>query len=176
MATLIVRFKGADGSWKRCPAAYGGNGRVRSGFAVVNGNPQQVKQFTYQVRHCDHRKLKYTQAGKNAADAEATRKRIENEISATAVAENAGLKVEKPTERRTLARTAAEYIPTPNSAVPRRPRSRPGVFQRNSFGRSGKPTSTRLHVMTSSGFTARSGCAAALTGPWPTNINGSRPG
>ncbi len=109
-ATLIVRFKAADGIWKRCPAAYGGNGRVKPGYAVVNGKPLQVEDYQYQIRHYDHRKLTYQNAGKNASDAEALRQRIERQISATAIAEDAGLKVELPTEHRTLAKSAAAYI------------------------------------------------------------------
>ena len=109
-ATLIIRFKAADGAWKRAPAASGANGRIRPGYALVNGKAERVNDYNYQVRFFERRKLKYEPAGKNAADAEALRRRIEQQTTVRAEALKVGVKVEVEQTRKTLAQTAASYI------------------------------------------------------------------
>ncbi len=52
----------------------------------------------------------YTPAGKNAADADAQRVRLEKESTAKVVAEDAGLQIVTEEERKTLKATAAAYI------------------------------------------------------------------
>jgi hypothetical protein len=108
-ALLIIRFK-ASGSWHRAPVAKAANGRIRPGFAVVNGQPVQADQFVYQVRYYENRKLKYRNAGKNASEAETLRRRIETRTTAKADAIQAGLKVEADEDRRTISGSAAAYI------------------------------------------------------------------
>lgn len=88
----------------------GANGRVRPGYALVNGKPEQVKDYLYQIRYYDKRKLKYESAGRNAGDAETQRRRIELQSTVRADAIKVGLKVEGEQDRRTLRETAAAYI------------------------------------------------------------------
>lgn len=109
-ATLIIRFKTADGTWKRAPAASGANGRIRPGYALVKGKAERVNDFNYQVRFFEKRRLKYESAGKNAADAEALRRRIEQQTTVRAEALKVGVRVEAEQTRRTLVRSAASYI------------------------------------------------------------------
>ena len=109
-ATLIVRYKSADGTWKRALAVRGANGRIRPGYALVNGRPEQQKDFLYQVRYYERRKLRYKSAGRNASDAEALRIKFENQATVRAEAARAGLKVEPEEKRPTLQATAAAYI------------------------------------------------------------------
>ena len=110
-ATVIIRFRAADGTWKRGAAPRGANGRIKPGFAKTGGKVQQVEQYQYQVRFYEQRKLRYETVGTNAADAEDRRRVIETQYSAKAVAEAAGLKVEPidPKEQ-TLAQSAQAYI------------------------------------------------------------------
>jgi integrase len=107
--TLMLRYKAPDG-WKRIPALYGGNGRIKPGWGVLDGEPVVVGQYRYEVRFYEDRKVRYTAVGRDANKAETERRRIEAQRSAMAVAVEAGLKIEEQTERRKLAATAAEYI------------------------------------------------------------------
>lgn len=109
-ATLIIRFKTSDGTWKRALAASGANGRIRPGYALVNGKAERVNDFNYQVRFFEKRRLKYQSAGKNAADAEALRRRIEQQTTVRAEALKVGVKIEAEQTRKTLVRSAASYI------------------------------------------------------------------
>ncbi len=110
-ATVIIRFRAPDGTWKRGVAPRGANGRIKPGFARISGKVKGVKKYQYQVRFYEQRRLRYETVGTNAADAEDRRKVIETQYSAKAVAESAGLKVEPidPKEQ-TLAQTAQAYI------------------------------------------------------------------
>ena len=110
-ATVIIRFRTPNGTWKRGTAPRGANGRIKPGFAKIGGKAQFVDQYQYQVRFYEQRKLRYETVGTNAADAEDRRRVIEAQYSAKAVAESAGLKVEPidPKEQ-TLAQTAQAYI------------------------------------------------------------------
>lgn len=108
-ATLIIRYKAADG-WKRAEAARSANGRIRPGYAVIDGTSKQVADYRYQVRYYDDRKVKYIPAGRDANKAETLRRQTEQRESVKAEAERVGVKVEADQTRSTLAGTAAEYI------------------------------------------------------------------
>lgn len=86
---LMVRYKDSDG-WHRAPAVYARNRRVRSGFALIEGIPAAVADFAYEIRYYKDRKPKYKAAGHNAADAEAQRKQLQDELEAKAVSESVG--------------------------------------------------------------------------------------
>jgi len=110
-ATVIIRFRAPDGTWKRATAPHGADGRIKPGFARVNGKVQEVRQYQYQVRYYEQRKLRYEAVGTNAADAEDRRRIIQMQTSAKAVAEAAGLRVEPIEEKeRTLSQSAQAYI------------------------------------------------------------------
>lgn len=108
--TLIIRYKDADGVWQRSPAARGMNGRVKPGHALVDGKAMPVSQGLYQIRYFKDRKLKYVSAGRNAAEADAQRARIERQTAVRAAAADAGLVVEPDEDRKTLSSSAADYI------------------------------------------------------------------
>jgi integrase len=109
-ATLIIRYKHADGTWKRAVAAYSANGRVKPGHALIQGRAKQVEEYQYQVRYYENRAVKYVAAGTSAPDAETQRRKIEQQTSVLAEARKAGIKVELDPERKSLAKSAAEYI------------------------------------------------------------------
>lgn len=108
--TLIIRFRAADGTWKRASVPRGGNGRVKPKAALIAGKAVEVEDFTYLLRHYEGRKLKYTPAGTNAADADAQRARLAKKLDAKIVASDAGLRVEIEEERKALRTTAKAYI------------------------------------------------------------------
>ena len=110
IASVIVRFKTPRGEWKRAAAVRGANGRLRPGYALIDGKPQQVGEHYYQVRYTENRQPKFTPAIQRASDADAQRDRIEKQATAKVVAEDAGLKLAAEETRKTLAGTAASYI------------------------------------------------------------------
>jgi len=109
-ATLIIRYKDANGTWQRAAAVRGANGRIRPGYASIDGKEVPVKKHQYYVRFYEHRRLRYKLAGTRAAEAEALRDRIEKQHSVKAAAKAAGVRVETEEERKTLSATAAAYI------------------------------------------------------------------
>jgi integrase len=108
----MVRYRGADGKWRRAPAARGGNGRIIPGGIVLHGrNTLAPASYTYELRLYENRQAKYLPAGENAADAEAARLRLQRQRVARTQAEDAGLKVEPDASARaTLAASAFAYI------------------------------------------------------------------
>jgi integrase len=107
---LMIRYKAEDGSWKRAHPARAANGRLRNGTAMIGGVPTPVEQFCYQVRHYEDRKTKWTTVGANAADAEAQRLTIQQQVSIRAAAPEANMVVVEGPQRRTLKETAAEFV------------------------------------------------------------------
>src|ERR1035441_6367020 len=107
---LMIRYKAEDGSWKRAHPARAANGRLRNGTAMIGVVPTPVEQFCYQVRHYEDRKTKWTTVGTNAADAEAQRLTVQQQVSIRAAAPEANMVVVEGPVRRTLKETAAEYI------------------------------------------------------------------
>ena len=107
---LMIRYKAEDGFWKRAHPARAGNGRLRNGVVMIGGKPTPVEQFCYQVRHYVDRKTVWTTVGVKASDAEAQRLTIGKQIKIRADAPVANMVVVEGPERRTLRKTAAEYI------------------------------------------------------------------
>ena len=69
-----------------------------------------VTDGVYEIRFYEDRRVKYTSAGKNAADADAQCARQAQTTSATLAAEDAGLQIVVTEERKTLRGSAAAYI------------------------------------------------------------------
>lgn len=108
--TLMIRFKDADGKWKRREAARGANGRVKPGHALVDGRAMAVQDGAYELRHIINRQPAYTPAGKRAADADAQRVRLEKTSAAIEAAKGTDVQVIALPGRKTLKETAAAYI------------------------------------------------------------------
>ena len=70
-ATLIVRYKDPEGTWRRAIAAHAANGCVKPGHALIDGRVRQVQDYQYQVRYYENRRAKYVSAGTSAAEAAA---------------------------------------------------------------------------------------------------------
>ena len=54
--------------WKRYPAAIGRNGRIRPEFVVIDGQQVHCPAGHYELRYYEGRKLRYENAGDNAAE------------------------------------------------------------------------------------------------------------
>ncbi len=76
--TLMLRFKDADGKWKRRPVARGANGRVKPGHVLIDGKPVTVRDGAYVIRQIVNRQPVYLPAGKQAAVAGARRQKLED--------------------------------------------------------------------------------------------------
>ena len=111
-ATVIIRFKTTDGTWKRATAARGANGRIRPGYALVDGEQVKVSdEHRYQVRYYDRRELKYQSVDGGSSIADTVARQIEQRMTALSVAREANLQVvEEDNGRKTLAKSAKEYV------------------------------------------------------------------
>jgi len=107
--TLLLRVK-HRGKWKRLPAAYGRNGRIRPGYAQVGEAQISFDNPAYEIRLYRNRQPKYIPAGRDASDAEVERIRQEKLSSARAKAADAGLRVQEEEQRKRLRTLAADYI------------------------------------------------------------------
>ena len=110
IVTLRVKV---DGKWRRLPAAYGGNGRIRPGYAQVGAQQVEFASPAYELRLYEDRQAKYIPFKSGATEADAERKKLEKSPSKTAAksaAESAGGTFVDKDDRKTLAKTAAAYI------------------------------------------------------------------
>ncbi len=110
IVTLRVKV---DGKWRRLPAAYGGNGRIRPGYAQVGDQQVEFADPAYELRLYEERQAKYIPFKSGATDADAERKKLVKSPSKTAAknaAESAGGTFVDKEDRQTLAKTAAAYI------------------------------------------------------------------
>jgi|CZKZ01.1.fsa_nt_gi integrase len=108
--TLMIRYKDADGKWKRKPVARGANGRVKPDHAQIDGKAVAVKGGAYELRRIVVRQPVYVPAGKRAADADAQRARLERTTAAIEAAKGTDVQVIAIPGRKTLKETAAAYI------------------------------------------------------------------
>lgn len=108
--TLIFNCKTEKG-WRRYPAAYGKNGRVRPGWVMIGEEPEYFEQGRYELRLFEGSKLVYRPAGETAAAAQAARDLLERKLEAKISAAAAGILLPaEETDRATLARKAREFV------------------------------------------------------------------
>jgi hypothetical protein len=81
---VMLRVK-VDGKWKCLLAAYGRNGRIRPGCAQSGDRLAEFTDPAYELRLYEGRQPKYIPVGRNATDADAKRKKLEESPSKTAV-------------------------------------------------------------------------------------------
>src|ERR1700679_1576763 len=81
IVTLRVKV---DGKWRRLPAAYGGGGRIRPGYAQVGKEQVEFADPAYELRLYEDRQAKYIPIKSGASDADAERKKREKNSSKTA--------------------------------------------------------------------------------------------
>src|ERR1035438_7693734 len=107
--TLMLRIK-LDRGWARFAAIYGKNGRVKPGLVIIDGKEVQFLKVAYEIRYYVGGKPKYLPAGRSSSDAEDLRKRFAAQLTARAIANAAGLKVEVEPSRKTIKQARIDYI------------------------------------------------------------------
>lgn len=107
----IVRICKTEKGWRRYPAAFGKNGRIRPGWVMVGGEAKHYEQGRYELRLYEGSKIVYVLAGQNPAEALAAQKRMEHKLAAKASAQAAGMLLppEEP-GRVSLTAKAREFI------------------------------------------------------------------
>lgn len=108
--TLVRNCKTEKG-WRRYPAAFGKNGRVRPGWVMVGDDPEYFEQGRYELRFFEGSRLVYRPAGESPAEALAARDRQERKLAARISAAEAGILLpEEETDRISLVRKAHEFV------------------------------------------------------------------
>lgn len=108
-ATLLWYCRTPRG-WRRFPAVFGRNGRVRHSFVIDKGREVSYPEGRYEVLVYEGRKAVYKRAGENAADALAARDREANLLIARDTAAAAGAKIVEEEQRKYIRRQAVLYI------------------------------------------------------------------
>lgn len=109
-ATLMIRYRDYTGTWRRALAATAKNGRIRAGYALVDGQPIKCEKYTYHVRYYVNGQAAYESVGTNATEAEAKRRLLQQQRRIKSEAQVANLTVVEAPERKTLKGTADDYI------------------------------------------------------------------
>lgn len=100
--TLMLVCKTSAG-WRRHPAAFGKNGRIRPGYADAHGEQLPFPGSRYELRFYVGRKVSYKAVGSNAQDALAARDKQEGLMVARDAARASGaVLVEAETARKNL--------------------------------------------------------------------------
>lgn len=106
--TVVLRVKDEEGKWKRYPAAYGKNGRIRPGYAQVGDEQLEFGMPVYEIRHYVDRAVKYipvldahdSSRRGTASDAEAKRRVLEEQSRVKNAAADAGLVIQEEEPQR----------------------------------------------------------------------------
>jgi integrase len=105
--SLIYLCK-TDTGWKRYPAVYGGNGRVRPGVVMVDGKERQFPTGRYQLRTYQGSRMVYEDAGA-AADAPTNLKATQNKLITKSSAKVSGDKIQEEPDRLNLRRELIKF-------------------------------------------------------------------
>jgi integrase len=90
--TLIRLCKTPTG-WRRLPIVVGKNGRIRPGYALMNGEPVEFLDGHYELRTYEGNKTVYRNVGENAADALAAQQKESHLLAAKGSADLAGIDI-----------------------------------------------------------------------------------
>ena len=107
--TLQMYVKTAEG-WRRYPAAYAKNGRVRPNYALVDGVPMHFAEGHYEIRSYKGGKTQQKNVGTDAQAAEQARDREANLLEVRHTAGAIGVKVLEEPGRLNLAKEAAKFV------------------------------------------------------------------
>lgn len=99
----------AETGWRRFPAAFGRNGKIRPRYAQVGKAQIRYEQGHYELRLTEDGKRIWQNVGEDAATAQAQREIMAKRLAAQAAASEAGLKVDIDAERPRLAEKAKAY-------------------------------------------------------------------
>ena len=108
--TLQMYVKTAEG-WRRFPAAYAKNGRVRPKYALVDGVPMHFPEGHYEIKYYKGRKTVQRNVGEDAQAAEQARDREANLLAVRDTAGAIGVKVLEEPGRLNLANASrAKFV------------------------------------------------------------------
>ena len=107
--TLMRNCKTPKG-WHRYEAAFSGNGRLRPGYALVDGKPAHFPEGRYELRFYEGSKVKYLNAGTDAAQALAARDKHAKLLIARDTAQEAGAVIVEEKGRTPLAQALKRFI------------------------------------------------------------------
>ena len=106
--TLVRNCKTPDG-WRRYPAVFGKNGRIKPDVIKVDGREVNYPEGVYQLRSYEGARMVYKTVGANAQDAVAALKSKENALIVHEHASAAGLKIVEEPGRKYLRRALELY-------------------------------------------------------------------
>jgi len=107
--TLYYTCKTPQGTWKRFPAAIGRNGKIRPRYAQVGDAQICYPGGHYILRHSDTRRTVWTNAGTDAAQAQAQQMHLAKLLTAQDAAEDAGTGLVETPGMVSLKSKAAEF-------------------------------------------------------------------
>jgi integrase len=110
VAVALVLFAKGENGWIRVKPVQGGNGRIRPGYGMVDGQPQRFEKYTYQLRTYEGTRLAYETVGTDAQYANAQLLITKRKREAAVAGRAAGLTVVEDSARRTVAKAIDEYI------------------------------------------------------------------
>ena len=107
--SLQMYVKTAEG-WRRFPAAYAKNGRVRPKYALVDGVPMHFLEGHYEIKYYEGRKTVQRNVGEDAQAAEQARDREAELLAVRHTAGAIGVKVVEEAGRMNLESQAAKFV------------------------------------------------------------------
>lgn len=107
----MIRVK-IGSKWRRIPVIYGKTGRVIPGLVNWAGRELKFEDVAYEARYYKGGKAIYEPVGRNATDAEEKRRTLQAQLSAKAIAKQAGVVVVEDPVRKTIAAAYDAYIDT----------------------------------------------------------------
>lgn len=107
--TLMLRCHTPKG-WRRYPAAFGKNGKLRPHFAIIDGKQVECPSGHYTLRFYRGSKVQYESVGDSPASALAQKQAKEKLLTAKTAASEAGIVLPEVPGRKYLRREANLYI------------------------------------------------------------------
>jgi integrase len=107
----LIRLCKTDAGWKRLPIVIGKNGKIRPGYALVNGEPVLFPEGHYELRMYEGKRTVYRNVGEDAAEALAAQQKHTHLLLAKDSADSAGVQiVGEVAGRQSLSKKKDEYI------------------------------------------------------------------
>lgn len=106
----LVRLCKTPEGWKRYPAVFGKNGRIKPGVALVDGREKEFPVGRYQVRWYEGRKTAYKDVGDHAMEALNQMRRQSHLLLARDESKAAGVELNEEVERAILSRQLSRFV------------------------------------------------------------------
>lgn len=106
----LVRLCKTPEGWKRFPAVFGKNGRIKPGIVLVNGREREFPVGRYQVRWYEGKKTTYKDVGDHPMEALNALRRQSHLLLARDESKAAGVEISEGIERVPLSRELARFV------------------------------------------------------------------